>query len=82
MHLIKLIIRNALRHRLRTGLTMLGLVVAILSVITSYSIHYTKLYDLEFADIGYVLVSGETAIVGPGSDLLKNPDVGRLFLGG
>ena len=31
MHLIKLIIRNALRHRLRTGLTMLGLVVAILS---------------------------------------------------
>jgi len=37
---------------------------------------------LEFADIGYVLVSGETAIVGPGSDLLKNPDVGRLFLGG
>jgi len=31
VHLIKLIIRNALRHRLRTGLTMLGLVVAILS---------------------------------------------------
>ena len=31
MHLIKLIFRNALRHRLRTGLTMLGLVVAILS---------------------------------------------------
>jgi len=31
MHLIKLILRNALRHKLRTGLTMLGLVVAILS---------------------------------------------------
>lgn len=31
MHLIKLIFRNALRHKLRTGLTMLGLVVAILS---------------------------------------------------
>jgi len=31
MHLIKLILRNALRHRLRTGLTMVGLVVAILS---------------------------------------------------
>lgn len=31
MHLIKLIIRNALRHRLRTALTMLGLVVAIVS---------------------------------------------------
>ena len=37
---------------------------------------------LEFADIGYVLVSGQTAIAGRGNDLLKNPDVGRLFLGG
>ena len=37
---------------------------------------------LEFADIGYVLVAGQTAIVGEGNDLLKNPDVGRLFLGG
>ena len=37
---------------------------------------------LEFADIGYVLVSGQTAIAGKGKDLLKNPDVGRLFLGG
>ena len=37
---------------------------------------------LEFADIGYVLVSGGTAIAGKGDDLLKNPDVGRLFLGG
>ena len=37
---------------------------------------------LEFADIGYVLVSGQTAIAGSGNDLLKNPDVGRLFLGG
>jgi len=37
---------------------------------------------LEFADVGYVLVSGETAIAGKGDDLLNNPDVGRLFLGG
>jgi len=37
---------------------------------------------LEFADIGYVMVSGQTAIAGKGDDLLKNPDVGRLFLGG
>ena len=37
---------------------------------------------LEFADIGYVLVSGQTAIAGKGDDLLKNRDVGRLFLGG
>ena len=37
---------------------------------------------LEFADIGYVLVSGQTAIAGKGNDLLKNPDVGRLFIGG
>ena len=37
---------------------------------------------LEFADIGYVLVSGQIAIAGTGNDLLNNPDVGRLFLGG
>jgi len=37
---------------------------------------------LEFADVGYVLVSGIVAIAGPGSDLLENPQVGRLFLGG
>ncbi|MEQ8194190.1 MAG: ATP-binding cassette domain-containing protein [Rhodospirillales bacterium] len=37
---------------------------------------------LEFADIGYVLVSGELAMAGPGAELLENPDVGRLFLGG
>ena len=37
---------------------------------------------LAFADIGYVLVSGETAIADSGDNLLENPDVGRLFLGG
>ena len=37
---------------------------------------------LEFADIGYVLVAGETAIAGLGDELLENPEVGRLFLGG
>ena len=37
---------------------------------------------LQFADIGYVLVSGQTAIAGGGDELLQNPDVGRLFLGG
>ena len=37
---------------------------------------------LEFADIGYVLVSGQLAIAGSGDELLKNPEVGRLFLGG
>jgi branched-chain amino acid transport system ATP-binding protein len=37
---------------------------------------------LEFADIGYVMVSGEIAIAGSGEELLANPDVGRLFLGG
>lgn len=37
---------------------------------------------LAFADIGYVLVSGETAIADTGDNLLLNPDVGRLFLGG
>jgi len=37
---------------------------------------------LEFADIGYVMVSGNIAIAGSGNELLENPDVGRLFLGG
>ena len=37
---------------------------------------------LEFADIGYVMVSGQIAIAGAGADLLSNPKVGALFLGG
>ncbi len=37
---------------------------------------------LEFADIGYVLVSGQVAIAGTGDELLANPKVGELFLGG
>ena len=37
---------------------------------------------LEFADIGYVLVSGNLAMAGSGDELLNNPNVGRLFLGG
>ncbi len=37
---------------------------------------------LEFADIGYVLVSGQLAIAGRGDELLENPKVGELFLGG
>jgi len=37
---------------------------------------------LEFADIGYVLVSGQLAMAGSGEELLQDPEVGRLFLGG
>jgi branched-chain amino acid transport system ATP-binding protein len=37
---------------------------------------------LEFADIAYVLVAGEIAMAATGRELLGNPDVGRLFLGG
>ncbi|HEY7241748.1 MAG TPA: ABC transporter ATP-binding protein [Burkholderiales bacterium] len=37
---------------------------------------------LEFADIGYVLVAGEVALAGTGRELLANPEVGKLFLGG
>jgi len=37
---------------------------------------------LEFADIGYVLLSGRLALADRASELLRNPDVGRLFLGG
>ncbi len=37
---------------------------------------------LEFADVGYVLVSGTIAMADTGDALLEHPDVGRLFLGG
>ncbi len=37
---------------------------------------------LEFSDMGYVIVDGTLAMAGLGDELLENPDVGRLFLGG
>ena len=37
---------------------------------------------LEFADIGYVLVSGRLALAGTGAQTLADPEVVRLFLGG
>jgi branched-chain amino acid transport system ATP-binding protein len=37
---------------------------------------------LDFADVGYVLVAGQVAMAGKGADLLDDPEVGRLFLGG
>lgn len=37
---------------------------------------------LEFADLGYVLVSGRVALAGSGDELLADEQVGRLFLGG
>ncbi len=37
---------------------------------------------LEFADRGCVLVAGEVARVGPGAELLGDPEIGRLYLGG
>lgn len=36
---------------------------------------------LAFADVGYVMVAGQVAMVGAGRDLLCDPAVGRLFLG-
>ena len=37
---------------------------------------------LEFADIAYVLVSGQLAMAGRAREILATPEVGRLFLGG
>jgi len=37
---------------------------------------------LEFADVGYVLVAGRLVKAGYGKELLDDPDMGRLFLGG
>jgi branched-chain amino acid transport system ATP-binding protein len=37
---------------------------------------------LEVADLGYVLAAGQLALAGHGDELLADPRVGRLFLGG
>jgi branched-chain amino acid transport system ATP-binding protein len=37
---------------------------------------------LRFADVGYVLVAGTVAKVGTGEELLRDPELGRLYLGG
>jgi branched-chain amino acid transport system ATP-binding protein len=37
---------------------------------------------LEFADLGYVLVSGRVVRADVSAALLDDPDIGRLFLGG
>jgi len=49
---------------------------------TIVMVEQNALKGLAFADLGYVLVSGQTAIADKGSALLSNPHVGRLFLGG
>ena len=37
---------------------------------------------LQMSDRGYILVSGENRLEDSGKDLLNNPDVARLYLGG
>jgi branched-chain amino acid transport system ATP-binding protein len=37
---------------------------------------------LQFADVGYLLVAGSVVRVGSGSELLHDPEIGRLYLGG
>lgn len=38
--------------------------------------------SLKLADRGYVLAEGEKRFEGTGQELLSNPDIGRLYLGG
>src|SRR3546814_817661 len=38
--------------------------------------------SLQMADRGYVLANGENRFEGTGQELLDDPDVGRLYLGG
>lgn len=38
--------------------------------------------SLELADRGYVLVNGQNELDGPGPELLRDPEVARLYLGG
>jgi branched-chain amino acid transport system ATP-binding protein len=49
---------------------------------TVVMVEQTAKKGLEYSDIGYVLVSGKLALAGRAKDLLADPDVGRLFLGG
>jgi branched-chain amino acid transport system ATP-binding protein len=37
---------------------------------------------LQFADVGYLLVAGSVARVGRGAELLHDPEIGSLYLGG
>jgi len=37
---------------------------------------------LQFADTGYVLVAGSIARTGSGAELLNDPEIARLYLGG
>ncbi len=37
---------------------------------------------LEFADVGYALLAGRLVKAGHGKELLADPDMGRVFLGG
>ena len=48
---------------------------------TIVMVEQNALKGLQFADLGYVLVSGELALAGSGAELLADPQVGRLFLG-
>lgn len=38
--------------------------------------------SLELADRGYVLATGRNQVEGPGAELLNDPEVARLYLGG
>lgn len=38
--------------------------------------------SLQLADHGYVLATGRNEVEGPGQDLLRDPEVARLYLGG
>ncbi len=49
---------------------------------TIIMVEQTAKKGLEFADFGYVMVSGQLAIAGKGADLLGHPKVGGLLLGG
>lgn len=49
---------------------------------TIVMVEQNALKGLQFADVGYVLVAGVVAMAAPGRELLEDPTVGRLFLGG
>ena len=70
--------RSVSNHALSTWYLKFSTICRITEGKTIIMVEQNAKKGLEFADIGYVLVSGQLAIAGKGDDLLKNPKVGEL----
>ena len=65
-------------NKVRSGLTMLGVVIGITSIVVTYDVAES----LKVADYAYVMESGKIVLDGPKEDLIANEDVKEFYLGG